>query len=375
MTDVLVIGGGITGCAAAFFLAAEGADVVLLEQGDLNTFASGSNSGSLHAQIAHEPFTELGEGWAAGYAPTLRLFAASIELWHQASALVGADLEVRTAGGLLVASSPAQLEMIRRKAVHERAAGLEMRILGRDELRDVAPYLAERMLGAGLCPIEGKANPLVAATAFARAAGQRGARIVRRTRVLGIARDAAGYTVETTGGPYRARRVINAAGAEAGRIAAHLGVALGVDAVPIQTNVTEPVEPLIPHLVYYAGGRLTLKQTPIGTLLIGGGWPARLDAAGRPVADPGSLAANLAVALEVVPRIGSVHLVRTWAAIVNGTADWRPLIGELPGQPGFYVCFVPWMGFTAGPLAGRIVANLALGREPPADVDVRAFAL
>jgi glycine/D-amino acid oxidase-like deaminating enzyme len=375
VTDVVVIGGGITGCAAAFFLAVEGADVVLLEQGDLNTFASGSNSGSLHAQIAHEPFTELGEGWAAGYAPTLRLFAASIELWHQASALVGADLEVRTAGGLLVASSPAQLEMIRRKAVHERAAGLEMRILGRDELREVAPYLADGMLGAGLCPIEGKANPLVAATAFARAAGQRGTRIVRRTRVLGITRDAAGYAVETTGGTYRARRVINAAGAEAGRIAAHLGVTLGVDAVPIQTNVTEPVEPLVPHLVYYAGGRLTLKQTPIGTLLIGGGWPARLDAAGRPVADPGSLAANLAVALEVVPRLGSVHLVRTWAAIVNGTADWRPLIGELPGQPGFYVCFVPWMGFTAGPLAGRIVANLALGREPPVDVDVRAFAL
>jgi glycine/D-amino acid oxidase-like deaminating enzyme len=146
-------------------------------------------------------------------------------------------------------------------------------------------------------------------------------------------------------------------------------------AEPIQVSVTERVEPLIPHLVYAAGRKLSLKQSATGTLLIGGGWPARLDARGRPVADPDSLAANLRVALEVVPRLGSVQLLRTWAAFVNGTDDWRPLIGELPGSPGCFLCYVPWLGFTAGPAAARIVASLVQGRTPPLDLATEPFAL
>jgi len=60
--------------------------------------------------------------------------------------------------------------------------------------------------------------------------------------------------------------------------------------------------------------------------------------------------------------------VRTWPAIVNGTADWRPLIGEAPGRPGFFLALFPWMGFTAGPLTGKVVADLVLGRRPDVDL-------
>ena len=54
MTDVIVIGGGLAGCATAYYLAADGVEVLLLEQGDLNSGASGNNAGSLHAQLQHE---------------------------------------------------------------------------------------------------------------------------------------------------------------------------------------------------------------------------------------------------------------------------------------------------------------------------------
>ncbi|MBV9701915.1 MAG: FAD-binding oxidoreductase, partial [Methylobacteriaceae bacterium] len=63
-----------------------------------------------------------------------------------------------------------------------------------------------------------------------------------------------------------------------------------------------------------------------------------------------------------------VHLLRTWPAIVNGTADWRPILGEVPGVPGFYICCFPWMGFTAGPICGLAVAELILGRKPSVDI-------
>ena len=84
--------------------------------------------------------------------------------------------------------------------------------------------------------------------------------------------------------------------------------------------------------------------------------------------DPRSLAANLRVAQRVVPAVGGVRLLRTWPAIVNGTADWKPIMGEVPGVPGFYLAMFPWMGFTAGPIAAKLTAQLLLGREPDHDI-------
>ena len=177
-----------------------------------------------------------------------------------------------------------------------------------------------------------------------------------------------GFTVATSDGPITARRIVNCAGAEAGRIAAMVGVTLPIEAHPIQVNVTEPVAPLIPHLVYFAGERLTLKQARSGGFLIGGGWPARLERLGRPVVDPDSVRANLRAAIHVVPALRRVQLLRTWPALVNGTDDWRPILGELPGVPGMFIGMFPWLGFSAGPIAARCVADCVLGREPEVDI-------
>ncbi len=374
MPDAIVIGGGIAGCATAYYLARDGLEVLLLEGAELNTFASGSNAGSLHAQIPHEPFVQKGEDWARSFAPALRLFKASLKLWRTLEADLDADLEIAFGGGLLVASDEVQMRQIERKAKFERSAGLDIELLDQDKLRGMAPYLSNRMVGGAFCAIEGKANPLVVAPAFAAAAARIGAEIRRHEAVLGVVREADGYSVETSQGQYWTKRVIDAAGVETARVAAPLGAKLAIEAFPIQVSVTEPAEKFLPHLLYYAREKLTMKQTRLGTILIGGGWPARLDARGRPVSDPRTLARNLATALEVVPRIASLNLIRTWAAFVNGTDDWMPIIGELPGAPGFFINYVPWMGFTAGPAAARITASLAQGKPPPFDFDISPFA-
>ena len=86
-----------------------------------------------------------------------------------------------------------------------------------------------------------------------------------------------------------------------------------------------------------------------------------------------SLARNLKVAVEIVPDTASLNIVRTWAAIVNGTHDWMPVIGELPGVPGYFLNYVPWMGFTGAPASGRIVASLVQGKLPPLNLDLAPF--
>ncbi len=370
---VIVIGGGLAGCATAYYLAADGVSVMLLESGDLNTLASGSNAGSLHAQIPHEPFVMEGDAWARNFAPTIKLFSHSIEMWRGLREELDADLEVALAGGLLAASSQEQMREIERKSFIERSQGLQIEILDRSALRTMAPYLSGRMVGGAFCPNEGKASPLAAAPAFAAAARRRGARIHCGATVTGLRAEGGGFAVETSAGLMHSRRIVNAAGSDAGHVAAMLGINLPVESYPIQVSVTEPIAPLVPHLVYYAGARLTLKQTRFGSLLIGGGWPSRYGGSRRAVVDPLSLAANLSVAMEVVPALASVSLLRTWAAVVNGTADWLPILGEIPREPGFFVNFVPWMGFTAGPAAARIVASLVQGHAPPVDFDLTPF--
>ena len=275
-TDVLIIGGGLAGAATAYFLAREGVEVTLLERADLNTQASGSNAGSIHAQIPHEPFMIEGEEWARIFAPTIPLMLASIRLWQGLEAELGCDLEFSLGGGLLVGESEAQLRDIERKARIERAQGLEVEMLDKAELHRRAPYLVRAHDRRRLLPDRGQGQSAESDPRLRR----------RRPAPWRDDHDSSpgdrrwsaedgGYRVETAAGSIRARRVVNAAGAEAGRISAMLGLELPIQGHPIQVNVTEPVAPLVKHLVYFAGEKLTLKQARNGSFLIGGGWPAR----------------------------------------------------------------------------------------------------
>lgn len=373
MADVIVIGGGIAGCTTAYYLAADGVDVTLLEQYELNTLASGSNAGSLHAQIQPEAFAQLGDSWARCYASALPFYAESISLWQLAEATLGVDLEIAQVGGLTVAASDDEMHMLQAKVTIERSAGLEMQLLSATDLREVAPYISPRMIGGAFCPIEGKANPLTAAPAFAAAATACGATIVEGQRVTALSRAGTGYEVSTSNGTLRAARLVNAAGTDAGRIAALVGANVTMRSFPIQLSVTEPLAPLIEHLVYAGSQMLTLKQTKSGTVLIGGGWPAEADEQDRARVCRESLHGNLSLARDVVPALDGACIVRSWAAHVNGNRSWLPLIGEVAGAPDFFINYVPWMGFSGAPGASRIIASLVQGKDPPVEFDIRPF--
>ncbi|MEO0384445.1 MAG: FAD-binding oxidoreductase [Pseudomonadota bacterium] len=362
--DVLVIGGGITGLMTAWNLAEAGASVTLVEAGDLGTQASGANAGSLHLQIQYPEFAAYGEEWAQAYGPCLGFLKDSLALWQELSDRVGEDLDVKLGGGVVVAQTDAQMDVVARKAAIEGEHGVETSLLTRDELRIMAPYLSEKAIGGGYCALEGKANPLRATPAVAAAAQGAGVTIHRNTTVLGIAKEIEDFEIVTSRGSFRAKRVVNAAGAKAGHVAAMLGVDIEIDGFPLQVTVTEPVAPLIPHLVYSAAGKLSLKQAANGGCIIGGGWPAAKRLDGTLATDPASLTGNMGVAADVVPKLGAMRAVRSWTAWVNGTPDWRPILGEVPDQPGFFLALFPWVGFSAAPMTAQLTAELVLGKRP-----------
>ena len=362
-TDVIIIGGGICGCALAYFLALDGVEVTLLERSGLNSASSGANSGSLHGQIPHEAFLDKGEEWAHTFGPTLSLMHESIQLWKKIEESLETDLEIRLTGGLLVAKNDKEIKSIRAKAAIEKKFGIHSEHLDKSQLRKFAPYLSEDTIGAMYYPEEGKANPLLVTPAFALKSEILGVQIIRQAEVKGISVKRKGFRVDTTKKSFTCNRVVNCAGIDVGSINAMVGLANKVFAIPIQSNVTEPIEQFIDHLIYSAGERLTLKQTLHGSCVIGGGWPSLIDkTTGRLLICYDSVIRNLTVATDVVPSLESVQLVRTWPAWVNATEDWIPILGEADSIRGFFVCAFPWMGFTGGLISARILADMLLSR-------------
>lgn len=370
--DLAVIGGGLAGAATAYYACKAGARVVLVERRDVNMGASGSNAGSIHAQIPFDPFRHLGPDWARHFSEVLPLLIASIELWAGLEDELGGDLGFAAKGGLMVAGSDAEMEALRLKASIERAQGLPIEMWDAGTLAERAPFLTGGFPGGAFCPIEGKADPFRVAPLFMRRAVERGLTLRRNTPITGIEREAGGFALRAGGETLHASAVVNAAGADAASVADMLGVRVPIEAHAIQVSVTERRPPMLPWLLYFTSEKLTLKQAREGGFLIGGGWPARRRGAG-PVVDHRSVVRNLALAQRLVPGLGDVQIVRSWAAIVNGTPDWRPVLGEAPGVPGFFLNLFPWLGFTAGPIVSRAIAAQALGQDP--GVDLGGFLL
>lgn len=366
--DVIVIGGGAIGASCAYQLAKQGANVALLEEFDLNTQASGRNAGSLHGQIQYEPFEELGIGWAKQFLHGLSILADSLEIWKGLSDELGVDLEVSSNGGLMIAENETNLRHLEEKVRLENSIGIDSRMLSRSELQEKAPYISAKMVGAAFCPIEGKANPLVVAPAFADAARRHGAVISTRTEVFEIAKNSQGFTISTSAGQFRGAKVLITANAGIPKLTAGLGKRIPISDVPVQVSVTEQIEKFVHHLVYFTSEKLTFKQANSGSLLIGGGWPARYDEKQNPILNPDSLRSNLRVALKVVPRIADVKVIRTWVGTGNGTEDHNPIIDKFPGVDGLYVGMYPYMGFTASPLMGRLLAELILTGKCQRDI-------
>jgi glycine/D-amino acid oxidase-like deaminating enzyme len=364
--DILVIGGGILGLSCAWHLAKEGADVLVADRDQAAMAASTANAGSLHAQLLAYDFGEDGPEDGGPAAHTLPLAPRSIALWKQIGEEVGESLGIRTEGGLMLAETPEELAWLRRKSAMERRYGTESHLLGANELRDLAPEISERMIGADFVPAEGYGDPLRGAQALLTLARRAGARLLRGAEVLSIAREGTAWRVATSTGEIVAGRIVNATGPWARKIGAMVGVDLPVTGTVQQVIVTEPVPvPLMRHLVAMAGRHLSLKQQQSnGSLLIGGGWFGDFDdATGRSRNLRRSIEGNLWVCGRALPALARLSIIRAWTGI-NPGIDRAPLIGETPGVPGFFNC-VAAMGYTLGPEVGRLTALAVLGREAP----------
>jgi glycine/D-amino acid oxidase-like deaminating enzyme len=369
--DVLIVGGGILGMSLALRLAQHGVDVRVIDAARLG--GSTVNAGSLHVQMQSRFIRMESPARVEAVRRHQMFYVRAVREWEALAAELGADIELVVEGGVMLAETREQLAFLEQKCRIEERLGLAVRMLGADELRRVAPYLSPHAIGAEFCADEGKVNTLLANRALERAARKAGVRVHRPLEVGGLERKGQRFAARTAQGEFTAARLVIAAGGGSGALARHLGVALPVESEPLHMNVTEPVAPMIRHLVQHADRQLTLKQFVNGNVVIGGGRPAFIDArSSLPWVKRTSIEGNLSLALHLAPWLAEVRLLRTWAGI-NAKTDGLPVLGPVAGTPGLFIAVSGDAGYTLGPFSARVLAERMTDRA--ASYDLAGFGI
>ena len=420
--DVVIVGGGIVGCAAAYYLAKRGMRPVLFEKDEIGRAQSGRNWGFVRQQ---------------GRDPSeLPLMIESNRIWSGIERELGADVEWVQGGNLALATTPDRIALFEGWSNAARAQGLDTKVLTRSDLSRLIPELQGEWLGGMYTGNDGHAEPRKATQAFADAAVARGAHIVPRCTVT---------SVETTNGAVSGVRyvrriersgrvdtaliaapcVIAATGAWTATLVRPLRLSLPVRWVRSTVARTTPVRKITPIGVWVP--RVAFRQRRDGTLNLGGGGWADHDVTldslrharlfmpnylknrklfqfhvGKPfVADaiarlPGSRSHRdpfgAQWALEpapnrakvkwmfdefrrLFPTIGDVTIADTWAGYIDATPDAIPVIGPVDRPRGFvFATGFSGHGFGLGPIAGRLAAEIAAGAKPSLDIHAFRFS-
>lgn len=357
-TDVVVVGGGITGCAAAYAIAKSGARVTLLEARGIAAMGSGWSLGGVRQSGRHPA--------------ELPLALAAVQRWPTLADELGGPTEYRQKGNLRLARTEAEVVRIRALVADQKAAGLDLRFLASTtDVRALAPAISERVLAASFCPTDGHANPALTTRTFATAAARHGAIVREDVACRGLRFDNDRVVgVETSDGPISADRVVVAAGLASPRLIAPL--ALPMRATIVNVIQTEPIAPVLDQVFGVANADCAGRQEADGRLRVTTGVEAWHGDAGNwteanLAPRPARVAAMLAHISYVLAPLQGAQIARTWGGLIDLTPDALPVLDS--PRPGLIVASgFSGHGFGIGPVCGEIAADLALGRTSRFDL-------
>ena len=410
-TEVVVIGGGIVGCATAYFLAKAGVPVALFEKGRIAGEQSSRNWGWVRKQ-GRDPLE-------------LPAIIESLRIWQGLEAKLGADLGWHQGGVTYLARSDAEAAKFEAWLEHAKTYQLDTRLLSAAETDAHLGQSERRWKAALFTPSDGRAEPAKAAPALAAAAERLGAGVFARCAVRTV-ETAAGRVsgVVTERGAVACKAVICAAGVWTSRFSRNLGIDLPQLGVKASVLRTKPA-PLLTQSAVDAGSVAFRRRQDGGytiargeahvvdivpdtfrymrafwpayrashgsqSLRLGGQFlrellrPSRWDGSGETVfeaervLDPAPERATLDLALvdakRLFPQLAGVEIAETWAGVIETTPDALPVMGPVARPEGFFLASgFSGHGFGMGPAAGLLMAELL--QEGRARVDLTPFRL
>lgn len=357
MSDVLVIGAGVAGCASALSLARRGLSVRVLERNP-GEGASWAAAGIIGPQLE-----------AAGDGPLPRLCLASRALYPELIASLaeatGIDVGFRRCGALRVALTPSGREEIAREVAWQREAGLAVELCDGDAARAHAHALCDEVAGGVWFADEARIDPPSLMRALRIAAERAGVQFragAAVRRILVERERACGVQLED-GTKVEARWTVLAAGSWSSLIE---GSGLAPSAVrPARGQILEltPASPVLSQVVYGPGCYLSPRDD--GRVLVG----ATTEFAGYVTAVTSWAVRDLlTAALSLVPALGDAPIGRTWAGLRPHPHDELPILGKGELANLIFATGHFRNGVLLAPVTAKIVTALIAGEEPPVDL-------
>ncbi|HEU0305733.1 MAG TPA: FAD-binding oxidoreductase [Lysobacter sp.] len=400
--DVVVIGGGIIGVFAAYYLARRGLSVAVVEKGRIGAEQSSRNWGWCRQQNRD--------------ARELPMATKSLELWERFAADTGEDTGFSRCGLFYLSNDEGELARWARWRDFAKTAGVTTHMLSSSEATQRGQATGRAWKGGVFSPSDGTADPGKAAPAVAAALMKLGGSVHQQCAARGLELEGGRVSgVVTEAGTIQTRTVVHAGGAWASSFCRQLGIRFPVATVRQSIVRVAPVQQRLPDTLHTTRVSVTRRSDGSYTLAISGRgrvdptpqllrfapqfvpmfakrwrnvFPGglegmrsghetlarwRLDAPTPmervrvldPRPDPAAVKQTYNRAVELLPALGEGGIANAWAGFVDSTPDGVPAIGEVPQVPGFILAAgFSGHGFGIGPGAGHLIADLATGAAP-----------
>jgi glycine oxidase len=354
----VIVGGGIIGCAIAFFLAKAGVHPLVLEKTAVAAEASSGGAGLLSVQ-AHTD--------EAGPLFDLKLASRALypELADELRERADMDIEYRQIGHVVPVFGETEARAVRARVAWQADRGLPAHWLTAAQARELEPGLPAEVQGAGWFPEDHHINSTAMTQALASSVRRLGGQVRVECPVEDLVRDGERITgVRTAQETISAGEVVLAAGAWSGQFEASAGIPLPIFPAKGQIVVARLPAPALRHVVYEAAYVIprALGEHIIGSTVEYVGFDKRVTVEG--------VAGLLGDATRLAPALHEAEMVTSYGCLRPASADGLPLLGRVPDRPGLVVATGHFRnGILLAPITGQLIAEWIVSGRPSIPLD------
>lgn len=366
--DVIIIGGGVNGCAAAYYLAKKGVHDVIVFEADKSIGHGGASRNGGGVRQSGRDMREL------PYA----MYAVN-NMWPFLSEELGIDVEYYQKGNLRLGKTEAHIRKLEDLASRSRELGLDMNVVDAQTVKEICPYLSEEVIGASWCPTDGHANPMITTLAYYIRALEKGVRFFTDARVAKLEKHKGRLrrVIMESGEVFEAETVIIAAGYASRYLARTVGVDVPLYTYFEEALVTEMQPRMFDIMLGTADGDFYGHQSQHGSFVFGcdSGLEDGIDMPLDELKTSSVTApAGCRAIMGYIPLLADAKIVRTWGGWIDMCHDGVPVISRVEEVPGMILaCGFTGHGFGTAPAVGLMLAQMTVGEKTAVDISALAY--
>lgn len=360
--EVIIVGGGVVGNAAAYYLAKRGVEVIVLEGSDSIGHGGSSRNGGGVRQSGRDvrelPYAIYGIK----------------NIWPTLSEELGVDVEYVRKGNLRLGLNEDHIKILEGLTANAQGLGLDVTMVSAEEVKDICPHLSDQVVGASWCPTDGHANPMKTTLAYFKRARELGVTFISGAKVTAIKKihGKARQVVVEDGTIFEGEHIILAAGYESRFIADSVGINIPMYPYFGSAIVTEAQPKMFDIMLGVATAEIYGHQCAHGSFVFGSG--TGLEPTKKPDMDDLKLmslegSANCRGIMKYVPKLKDAKIVRTWGGWMDMTPDGVPVISPVEEVPGLIIaCGMCGHGFGTAPAVGYMLSQMVVGEKTVCDL-------